>query len=375
MAISFIPGSGISVSPTASSVNGTLPAPGIAASALFVYNAGPSAVAVRAGHGAQTAVSSDFVIGSNNGQLIQKAQGVEGVAAICVGGGSASTVYFSGVDGLSATDIANLGTTTPLVVPLSGNYTLSSADDGTTFYATTAINVTIPTGLSPMPSVLFIPPAAGSITLIPATGVILAGGTSNIAVNMSTNPAGAGLVPLYGQTDNYGIAQSNPGSSAAPWSGLTGAPTDNTAFNTWVAANVPAVDPTGVKKSAAYTLAASDHHGNVWLAAQAGDKTFTIPAGLPANFKCCIGYSNTTAAAGRLILNLASGVNVNWYTQQPESTSYVQSVYTASTHTVNTNIFMGKASANSQAWGWLVAEGANADTYTFVGQVGTFTTT
>lgn len=261
------------------------------------------------------------------------------------------------------------GTGTP--VKLIGNYTLQNSDNGTIFYADagTTWTVTVPTGLSPMPLVSFVSPATGSITLLPSGGAQIAGATSPVAVNAANAPSGAGLIPLVGQTDKYGLTSLLAGGYA----GLTGAPTDNTAFNTWAAANSDAPMPTGIKTSAAHTFATADHKGNVFLVAQAADKTFTLPPGLPLNFECFVGYQNDTAAAGRLIIAPGAGVVVKYYTQNPDNATYVPAAY--QNNTTRANIFMGKASVNGIAWCRLKMEGANVDTYTLSGQVGTFTTT
>ncbi len=259
----------------------------------------------------------------------------------------------------------SLTTTFSQVVPqnatktstLSSDYTLTAADDGTWFTASTALVVTVPAGLTPMPSCVFIPPASGSITLRSSGGTKLSGATSDIVVNLSTNPAGAGLVPLYGQTDSYGVTI-----AATGWSSLTGNPTDSTAFNTW-AAGYQTVAAAGNKQSANYTLSSADHAGYIWLAAQATDKTFTLPSTLPNNFRCRIGYINSTAAAGRLKLTI-SGTSFVWTTNQ--STGALQT---------GNNIFMGTASSNCIAVADVYHEGsAPGNTFTIAPVCGVFAT-
>jgi hypothetical protein len=227
---------------------------------------------------------------------------------------------------------------------LTSDYTLTASDDNTIFSATTAITVTVPAGLSPMPSCVFLPPATGSITLHPTGGTLLSGSSSDVAFSIVSNPAGAGLVPLYGQTDKYGVTV-----ASTSWSALSGVPSDSTAWNTAMAAYT--LKPSApAKLSAAYTVAASDNGGFLWLNAQTVDKIISLPASIAtsAPFECTIAYANTTAAAGRCNIKTSGGsVIVSTVNQS-----------TGAQATLPNGLFMGTASANNVAACRVFSEGA-----------------
>jgi hypothetical protein len=79
---------------TGSSVNQALSAPGAASSALYLYNGGTVAVAVRWGLGAQTAVATDFTIAPGAYFVVGKGY-ADNVAAI----GASGTLYISAGEG------------------------------------------------------------------------------------------------------------------------------------------------------------------------------------------------------------------------------------------------------------------------------------
>ncbi len=92
-----IPGAGVTLSATTSGAAGSFPNnAGINASGVYISVSGFPA-AIRMGKGAQTAVAADTVIGAGQGIFLAKGQGVDGVAAIGIGG--TATVTFSPVDG------------------------------------------------------------------------------------------------------------------------------------------------------------------------------------------------------------------------------------------------------------------------------------
>ena len=249
---------------------------------------------------------------------------------------------------------------------LTGPYTLTANDDGKLFWANTSISVTLPAGLSPMPLVMFDPPAAGSITVTPTGGATIAASTSPYAINRATNPSGVCALSPYLDTANaYGVT-----TSGSAFSALTGLPTDNAALSTTLA-GLAAVQPDGSKQTTAYTLTSADHDGFVWLAAQAADKAISVPATLPNNFRCFVGYLNNSAATGRCKIQSSGGSTLNWITQTPEAVSYA-----ADTAQINvTPIFMGRSGSGGVAVAMIVNEGsAPGGTFFVIPMCGTFAT-
>lgn len=228
-------------------------------------------------------------------------------------------------------------------VTLNGTpYTLSAADDNTYFSCTATTTVTIPAGLSPPPQCVFMPPAAGSITLHPTGGVTLNGSTSDIAINTVTNPVPAGLSKTS-ITDNYGVTTAGSG-----YASLTGNPTDSATMVSTLAGYLPL--PTGAQKlSVAYTLQASDNETYMWLNAQGVDKIITIPSAIlnGSPFRVLIGYLNGTAAAGRCNIKPGGGTTIQ--------TTINQS--TGALATLTNGIFMGAAGSNNIAACWVVSQG------------------
>lgn len=262
---------------------------------------------------------------------------------------------------VSDTPPATVAAVTP--VQLTGNYTLVPGDDGKIFQgqAGSALTVTVPTGLGWVTGAIFKPANTGSITLHPVTATIN-GASSDIAINITTNPIPAALVATN-VTDNYGLTASST------FAGLSGAPTDNTALATALNGKA-AVQAGGAQTVTNYTLAASDHDGVIWIKAQTTDKTITVPTGLPTNFRCFIGYLNVNAAVGRGKI-VASGTTLNWESCDSVNAAYTQGVFQNNVGT----IFMGKSSANSSAMGILTHEGAApGETYIITPIKGTWTT-
>jgi hypothetical protein len=231
----------------------------------------------------------------------------------------------------------------PTTVALSADYTLTAADDGKIFVAQAGLTLTltVPTGLSWVTGVVIKPANTGSVTLHPTGGAMVNGSTSDVAINIITNPVPAALVATA-VTDNYGLTVA--GSSFAA---LTGAATDNADLASRLAL-LMALPPGGNKQSAAYTLAATDNGGFVWLAAQTADKAFSIPNTLAtgAPWWCVVGYLNNTAATGRLKLQTAGG-------------SVLNGTLNASTGALAGGpIFMGTAGSNNIAAALIVSEGS-----------------
>lgn len=81
--------------------------------------------------------------------------------------------------------------------------TLTAADNGKLIAATTAITITVPSGLSPRPSVGLQAPPSGNLSV---TGT-LNGSSQTLTRTRATNPAGVTLAP-YVDVDGYGLSGS-----------------------------------------------------------------------------------------------------------------------------------------------------------------------
>ncbi len=92
-------------------------------------------------------------------------------------------------------------------VTLSGNYTLTAADDGLVFNASTALVLTVPSGLSPRPAVIVVPPASGNVTVRFSGGVTGNAATSDILRGRTANLTGFVIQP-YAEADAYGVSGS-----------------------------------------------------------------------------------------------------------------------------------------------------------------------
>jgi hypothetical protein len=85
--------------------------------------------------------------------------------------------------------------------PQDQSRTLTAADDGKKFAATAAITFTVPSGLSPRPSVKLQPPPSGNLSV---TGT-LNGSSQTLTRTRANNFGGVELVPFV-DVDGYGLS-------------------------------------------------------------------------------------------------------------------------------------------------------------------------
>ena len=83
---------------------------------------------------------------------------------------------------------------------------ITAADAGKVLRATAAITLTWPTGLSPQPEVIVIPPLSGVLLLATSGGVTLNGSTGTLERSRGANPAGVYVTPTG--TNTYGVSGS-----------------------------------------------------------------------------------------------------------------------------------------------------------------------
>jgi hypothetical protein len=196
------------------------------------------------------------------------------------------------------------------VVTLNADYTLTAADDQKVFVMGASVIVTIPTGLTPAPAVVFMPKASASVTLHPTGGVTIDGSTSDELRSVVTDPTGFSLTPSYGTANTFFTTV-----SVASWTTLAGAPTDNAAFNTLIAGyRKKAATP--VKLAANLTLDASNagtgvdtyQDGFIFINSSTPDRTITINTGIRTDFAC--EFARGPGGAGNLIITAGTGVTI-----------------------------------------------------------------
>ena len=95
----------------------------------------------------------------------------------------------------------------PGPLTLSGNYTVTSADDRKTYTCNSALTITIPANLSPRPSFIVNPPASGNVSIAVSGGANINGATTTLTRARSANAAGFAVVP-YAESDGYGVSGS-----------------------------------------------------------------------------------------------------------------------------------------------------------------------
>ena len=83
---------------------------------------------------------------------------------------------------------------------------LTAIDDGDRYYATTAITLTIPAGLSPRPELTVLPPPTGNLTIAFSGGATGNGAATSITRTRASNPAGIVITPYPDVTDGYGVS-------------------------------------------------------------------------------------------------------------------------------------------------------------------------
>jgi hypothetical protein len=182
----------------------------------------------------------------------------------------------------------------PPVVPvvLASDYTFASGDDGKVFDlpAGLAITVTVPSGLGWKVGALIRPAQTGSATLHPTSGQTINGSTSDIVVNILTNPMNAFLAATQ-VSNNFGL--SIGGTSFA---GLADDPRANTTLAGYLDAKVA-------------TSTVAQPNGVASL-----DNTGKIPISqIPSTVTGTLLYKGTWNASTNSP-TLASGVGTNgWY--------------------------------------------------------------
>ena len=95
----------------------------------------------------------------------------------------------------------------PVSESLTGDRTITAADDARTFNCTTALTITIPELLSPRPSFIVNPPPTGNVSLDPTGAAQLNGAGTTLTRSRASNPAGIAVV-AYAESDGYGVSGS-----------------------------------------------------------------------------------------------------------------------------------------------------------------------
>jgi len=200
---------------------------------------------------------------------------------------------------IPAVTVPTYGTAT-VVRQLTGDYTITAADDNVIFYATTTIVVTVP-DLSPNPQVIVLPPTSGSVTFRAAGSVTFNGSAADVVRNYSTDPFGVCLAPRYGTPNAYGL-----NSGTYNFAGLSGNPGDNAAMAAALALKQDIANPGADKLTGNHTLVLADYN-KCYFSASTSARTIIIPSGLPTYFKFYVGL---TTGSGALTVNNGAGVTM-----------------------------------------------------------------
>lgn len=88
---------------------------------------------------------------------------------------------------------------------LSSNYTVKALDNNRIYYCTTALTVTVPAGLSPRPSVIFLPPPSGNLSIAVSGATTLNGAATTLTRTRAANPSGVVLF-AYLDAEGYGVS-------------------------------------------------------------------------------------------------------------------------------------------------------------------------
>lgn len=127
----------------------------------------------------------------------------------CSSGAVSFSVSGTGASGLSLAQEAAVASLASVSgagnVTVSASRAVTAADNGGTLICTTAVTLTIPAGLSPMPSFSVVPPATGVATIAVSGGATTNGATTALDRGRTINPAGF-VVTAYPETDAYGVS-------------------------------------------------------------------------------------------------------------------------------------------------------------------------
>lgn len=102
--------------------------------------------------------------------------------------------------------IALDGDNGPRLKPLSASRNITAADDGASYYATTAITLTWPGGLNPCPTCTILPPPTGNLTIAFSGGATGNGAATAMTFTLAQKPAGVLITPWPHTADGYGVA-------------------------------------------------------------------------------------------------------------------------------------------------------------------------
>ena len=98
--------------------------------------------------------------------------------------------------------------TAALVESLSALRVLTALDDKKRFTCTTALTIEVPTGLSPAPSCIAVPPATGNLTLSPTGGATFNGSASALTRTFANNRNGVLIEPSPYTANDYSVSGS-----------------------------------------------------------------------------------------------------------------------------------------------------------------------
>lgn len=90
------------------------------------------------------------------------------------------------------------------VITLTGDTTLTAAHDKAVLNCTTALTITVPSGLTPMPSCIVWPPSTGNVSIARSGTATLNGAATTLTRSLASNYSGFAIV-AQPTADAYGV--------------------------------------------------------------------------------------------------------------------------------------------------------------------------
>lgn len=90
-------------------------------------------------------------------------------------------------------------------ISVGASRNITAADNGLTLLPTGALTLTIPAGLSPMPSFTVDCPASGIVSIAVSGGATINGATATLTRTRASNPVGF-VILAHAETGSYGVS-------------------------------------------------------------------------------------------------------------------------------------------------------------------------
>lgn len=90
-------------------------------------------------------------------------------------------------------------------IPVLSSRSIAANESGSLLWPAAGVNLTVPAGLTPKPSISFDCPATGSVTITPGVGVLINNSGAPITRSRANNPVGFILV-AHQEENSYGLS-------------------------------------------------------------------------------------------------------------------------------------------------------------------------